>query len=36
MKYKKYEALKRRLQTLGLSPSQYETIVQIIAEALGV
>ena len=36
MKYRKYEALKRRLQTLGLSPSQYEAIVRIIAEALGV
>ncbi len=36
MKYRKYEALKRRLQTLGLSPSQYETIVQIIAEALNI
>lgn len=34
MRYKKYEELKRRLQTLGISPAQYEAIVRIIAEAL--
>lgn len=35
MKYKKYEAAKNRLKTLGLNARQYEQIVQIIAELLG-
>ena len=35
MKFKKYEALKARLQSIGLSPQQYETVIQLLAEALG-
>lgn len=35
MKYKKYEALKARVQNIGLSPRQYELVLQVLAEALG-
>ena len=33
--YKKYEALKARLQKLGLTPAQYEAVIKLLAEALG-
>lgn len=36
MKYQKYEKLKRKLQELGLSPAQYECVLRLLAEALGV
>ena len=36
MKYRKYEELKRKLQELGLSPVQYERVLRLLAEALGV
>ncbi len=36
MKYKRYEQFKRRLQTLNLTPAQYQAVIQILAEALGI
>lgn len=34
--YRHYEAAKRRLRSLGLTPTQYEAIVRIFAELLGI
>lgn len=32
--YKIYEAIKRKLQTIGLTPAQYEAVIRIVADAL--
>ena len=34
--YRRYEDIKRRLLALGLTPTQYQEIVRIIAELLGI
>ena len=35
MKFRKYESLKARVQNIGLSPRQFELVLQVLAEALG-
>lgn len=32
--YKIYEAIKRKLQAIGLTPAQYEAVIRIVADAL--
>ncbi len=34
--YRKYETLKRQLSTIALTASQYEAVVRLLAEALGI
>ena len=34
--YRRYEAAKRRLLSLGLTSTQYQEIVRIIAQLLGI
>ena len=35
MKYQMYERFKRKLRLMGLSSRQYEEILQMLTEALG-